>query len=65
MTRTFVSELMTPNPITIAHNQTVGKAMELTARHTDDPQFLLTWNCLSVIFCPGGSYDEFNKSIYI
>jgi acetoin utilization protein AcuB len=24
---------MTPNPITVAHNQTVGKAMELMARH--------------------------------
>jgi acetoin utilization protein AcuB len=29
----LVSELMTPNPITIAHNQTVGKAMELMARY--------------------------------
>ena len=33
MTHTFVRELMTPNPITIAHDQTVGKAMELMARH--------------------------------
>ena len=33
MARTPVSELMTPNPITIAHNQTVGKAIELMARH--------------------------------
>ncbi len=33
MARTPVSELMTPNPITIAHHQTVGKAMELMARH--------------------------------
>lgn len=33
MGRTPVSELMTPHPITIAHNQTVGKAMELMARH--------------------------------
>ena len=33
MARTPVSELMTPNPVTIAHNQTVGKAMELMARH--------------------------------
>ena len=33
MTHTFVSELMTPNLITITHNQTVGKAMELMARY--------------------------------
>mgnify|MGYP001503125902 CR=1 FL=1 len=33
MARTLVNELMTPNPITIAHHQTVGKAMELMARH--------------------------------
>ena len=33
MARTPVSELMTPNPVTIAHNQTVGKAMELMARY--------------------------------
>lgn len=33
MARTPVSELMTPNPITIAHRETVGKAMELMARY--------------------------------
>jgi acetoin utilization protein AcuB len=33
MGRTPVSELMTPNPITIAHTQTVGKAMELMSRY--------------------------------
>ncbi len=33
MARTPVSELMTPNPITIAHTEPVGKAMELMARY--------------------------------
>ena len=33
MARTPVSELMTPNPITIAHTELVGKAMELMARY--------------------------------
>jgi len=33
MGHTPVSELMTPNPITIAHNQTVGKAIEIMSRH--------------------------------
>jgi acetoin utilization protein AcuB len=33
MARTPVSELMMPNPITIAHRETVGKAMELMARY--------------------------------
>jgi acetoin utilization protein AcuB len=33
MARTPVSELMTPNPITIAHRETVGNAMELMARY--------------------------------
>ncbi|MBI3811113.1 MAG: CBS domain-containing protein [Nitrospirae bacterium] len=33
MAHTPVSELMTPNPVTIAHDQTVGKAMELMARY--------------------------------
>ena len=33
MARTPVSELMTPDPVTIAHNQTVGKAIEIMARH--------------------------------
>ena len=33
MARTPVSELMTPNPITIAHCETVGKAMESMARY--------------------------------
>ncbi len=32
MARTSVSELMTPNPITIAHHQTVGKAIETMTR---------------------------------
>lgn len=32
MGRTAVSELMTPNPITITHNQTVGKAIETMIR---------------------------------
>ncbi len=32
MGRTAVSELMTPNPITITHNQTVGKAIETMTR---------------------------------
>lgn len=32
MGRTAVSELMTPNPITITHNQTVGKAIEIMTR---------------------------------
>lgn len=32
MARTSVSELMTPHPITIAHNQTVGKAIEMMTR---------------------------------
>jgi len=32
MARTPVSELMTPNPITIAHDQTVGKAIEMMTR---------------------------------
>jgi len=27
-----ISELMTPNPVTIAHDQTVGKAIEMMAR---------------------------------
>lgn len=33
MARTPISELMTPNPITIAYRETVGKAMEMMARH--------------------------------
>jgi acetoin utilization protein AcuB len=33
MAQTPVSELMTPDPITIAHNHTVGKAMEIMARY--------------------------------
>jgi acetoin utilization protein AcuB len=33
MARAPVSELMTPNPITIAHTERVGKAMELMARY--------------------------------
>lgn len=33
MTHILVSELMIPNPTTIAHNQTVEKAMELMARY--------------------------------
>jgi acetoin utilization protein AcuB len=32
MAQPMVRELMTPNPITVAHGQTVGKAMELMAR---------------------------------
>jgi acetoin utilization protein AcuB len=32
MPQPTVRELMTPNPITVAHGQTVGKAMELMAR---------------------------------
>jgi acetoin utilization protein AcuB len=32
MKRIPVSELMTPNPVTIAHDQTVGKAIEMMAR---------------------------------
>ena len=33
MAQPTVHELMTPNPITIAHGQTVGKALELMARY--------------------------------
>lgn len=33
MARTPISELMTPNPITIAHTELVGKAMEVMARY--------------------------------
>jgi CBS domain-containing protein len=33
MGHTPVSELMTPGPVTIAHDQTVGKAIELMARY--------------------------------
>jgi CBS domain-containing protein len=33
MKRTPVSELMTPNPITIPHDQTVGEAMGIMARY--------------------------------
>jgi acetoin utilization protein AcuB len=32
MAQPTVRELMTPNPITVAHGQTVGKAMELMGR---------------------------------
>ncbi|MFZ5877261.1 MAG: CBS domain-containing protein [Nitrospirota bacterium] len=32
MAQPTIRELMTPNPITIAHGQTVGKAMELMTR---------------------------------
>jgi acetoin utilization protein AcuB len=33
MAQPTVHDLMTPNPITIAHGQTVGKAMELMTRY--------------------------------
>lgn len=33
MGHTPVSELMTPGPVTITHDQTVGRAMELMARY--------------------------------
>jgi acetoin utilization protein AcuB len=33
MAHTPVSELMTPKPVTIAHDQTIGKAVELMTRY--------------------------------
>jgi CBS domain-containing protein len=33
MPRTLVSEIMTPNPVSIEHDQTIGRAMEVMARY--------------------------------